>query len=105
MKFGVKLILYIIVIIACILSISRYCIIRQSFNYSLNKSIEESINRYIAQKYYLESNIIKNIEAGEKIAIALDEEGNVYNRRRLNNRSKITIFIYRGNNRKNNTIW
>lgn len=67
MKFGVKLILYIIVIIACILSISRYCIIRQSFNYSLNKSIEESINRYIAQKYYLESNIIKNIEAGEKI--------------------------------------
>jgi len=67
MKFGFKLMLYIIVIIACILSLSRYFIIRQSFNHTLNKSVDQNINQHLAQKYYLESNIIKRIENGDKI--------------------------------------
>ncbi|MCI8396499.1 MAG: HAMP domain-containing histidine kinase [Clostridia bacterium] len=67
MKFGLKLVLYIIVIITCILSFSRYFIIRQSFTNSMKKRVSQNENNHITQKYYLESNIIKNIQDGKEM--------------------------------------
>ncbi len=67
MKFSLKLVLCIIVIMACILSCSRFFIIRQSFRHSIEKSANQNSNQNIAQRYYIESNIVKNIQQGEEI--------------------------------------
>ncbi len=67
MKFSLKLVLSIIVIMACILSCSRFFIIRQSFRHSIEKSANQNSNQNIAQRYYIESNIVNNIQRGEEI--------------------------------------
>ena len=67
MKFSLKLVLSIIAIMACILSCSRFFIIRQSFRHSIEKSANQNSNQNIAQRYYLESNIVNNIQQGEEI--------------------------------------
>lgn len=67
MKFGTKLALYIIVIISVILSCSRYFIIRQNFKHSIENSAKQNTNQYVLEKYMIESNIVKNIQLGEKI--------------------------------------
>lgn len=67
MKITLKLVLSIIAIMACILSVSRYFIVRQSFEHSLEKSGAQNYKQHILQRYYIESNIISNIEIGEEI--------------------------------------
>ncbi len=68
MKFWIKLMLSIIVIISIILSISRYIIIRQNFTNSINSSVYQCINQNNMQRYYLEKNIIDNVKSGEEIS-------------------------------------
>lgn len=67
MKFSLKLVLSIIVIMTCILSCNRFFIIRQSFRHSIEKSANQNSNQNIAQRYYIESNIVNNIQQGEEI--------------------------------------
>ena len=67
MRFTLKLVLSIIAIMACILSFSRYFLIRQSFINSLEKSASQNVNQHILQKYYIESNVINSIEQGDEI--------------------------------------
>lgn len=63
MKFWKKLVLFIITIIAIILSCSRYYIIKNNFLKSIENSCKQNTNQHILEKYMLESNIIKNIQA------------------------------------------
>ena len=67
MKFSVKLILSTITIMSCVLSVSRFIIIRQSFNHSREEAARQNVNQHIAQKYYIESNIINSIKSGKEI--------------------------------------
>lgn len=67
MKFWLKLMLCIIVIISIILSFSRYIIVRQNFINSINSAAYQYMNQNIMQRYYLESNIINNVKNGEEI--------------------------------------
>ena len=74
MKFTLKLVLSIIAIMACILSLSRYFLVRQSFVHLIEKSASQNANQHILQRYYIESNIINNIEQGEEITSDKIEE-------------------------------
>lgn len=67
MKFWLKLMLCIIVIISIILSFSRYIIVRQNFINSINSVAYQYMNQNNMQRYYLESNIINNVKNGEEI--------------------------------------
>lgn len=71
MKFATKLVLYIIVAISVILSLSRYAIVRQNFMHSIESIAKQNMSKYTLERYMLESNIVKNIQLGEKIT---DEE-------------------------------
>lgn len=63
MKFWKKLVLFIITTIAIILSCSRYYIIKNNFFKSIENSSKQNTNQHILEKYMIESNIIKNIQA------------------------------------------
>lgn len=67
MKFATKLVLYVIVIIAIILSVSRYFVVMQNFMHSIDSTAKQNMSKYTLERYMLESNIIKNIQIGEKI--------------------------------------
>ena len=67
MKFATKLVLYIIVIISIVLSISRYFVIMQNFMNSIENTAKQNMSKYTLERYMLESNIIKSIQVGEKI--------------------------------------
>lgn len=67
MKFKTKLVIYIIVTIALILSCSRYFVVRQNFVHSIESNAKQNAAQYTLERYMLESNIIKNIQEGEHI--------------------------------------
>ncbi len=66
MKFWIKLILGIVIIISVILSFSRYITVRQNFINSLDKEIKQNANKHKLSRYYLDSNIIAKIQQGEE---------------------------------------
>lgn len=66
MKFWIKLMLGIVIIISIILSFSRYIIVRQNFIYSLENSVQQNANKHRLERYYLDSNIISKIQQGEE---------------------------------------
>ncbi|MCI8309493.1 MAG: hypothetical protein HFJ45_04740 [Clostridia bacterium] len=63
MKFWKKLVLVIITIISIILSFSRYYIVRNNFFNSIETTSKQNKNQHFLEKYMLESNIIKSIQA------------------------------------------
>lgn len=67
MKFWVKLDLSIILMIAVILSCSRFIVVRQNFKYSIETSVEQNTNQHRLERYLLESNMINNIQLGEEV--------------------------------------
>ena len=67
MKFWVKLDLSIILMIAVILSCSRFLVIRQNFKYSIESSVEQNTNQHRLERYSLESSMINNIQLGEEV--------------------------------------
>ncbi len=67
MRFWLKLNLSIVLMIALILSCSRWMIVRQNFRYAVENSIEQNTNQYRLEKYSLETNMINQIQIGEEI--------------------------------------
>ncbi len=67
MKFWTKLCLSTIIIISIILSFSRYFIVRQNFLSSIKNSSNQNANKHHLERYYLEENIISEIELGEEV--------------------------------------
>lgn len=67
MKFSTKLMLCIIVIIATILSCSRFVIIKQNFIHSIETISIKNMKQCLAERYYLESKIVNYIEIGEEV--------------------------------------
>lgn len=63
MKFWKKLVLFIITIIAIILSCSRYYIVRSNFLHSIEIASKQNTNQHVLEKYMLESKIVNNIQA------------------------------------------
>lgn len=61
MKFGKKLVLFTIAIIAVILSCSRYYIVRNNFLHSIENSSKQNTNQHILEKYMLENYIVQSI--------------------------------------------
>ena len=66
MKFWIKLMLGIIMIISIILSVSRYIIVRKNFVNSLENSIQQNSSKHKLERYYLDSNIVSKIQQGEE---------------------------------------
>ena len=66
MKFWIKLMLGIVIIISIILSFSRYITVRQNFVNSLEKEIKQNSNKHRLERYYLDSNIVSKIQQGEE---------------------------------------
>ncbi len=83
MKFWKKLVLFIITIIAIILSYSRYNIVKSNFLHSIENSSKQNSAQHILEKYMLESDIVKSIQARRKS-----------NRRKNNRAFKIIIYLY-----------
>lgn len=67
MKFWKKLVLFIITIIAIVLSCSRYYIVKSNFYHSIDDSRKQHSNQHILEKYMLESEIVKSIQRGEEV--------------------------------------
>lgn len=67
MKFWIKLILGIIVIISIVLSFSRYIVVRQSFIQSIEESANQNQKEHNLERYNLENSIISNLQMGEEI--------------------------------------
>lgn len=63
MKFWKKLVLFIITIISIILSCSRYYVVKNNFLHSIANSSKQNTNQHILEKYMLESDIVKKIQA------------------------------------------
>lgn len=66
MKFWIKLMLGIVIIISIILSFSRYITVRQNFINSLEKEVKQNSNKHRLERYYLDSNIVSKIQQGEE---------------------------------------
>ena len=62
MKFWIKLILGIIVIISIVLSFSRYIVVRQSFIQSIEESANQNQKEHNLERYNLENSIISNLQ-------------------------------------------
>lgn len=67
MKFWLKMVLSILVMIAVILSVSRWIVVRQNFRRSLEASVSQNYNQNRLEKYHLESSLIQEIQNGEEI--------------------------------------
>lgn len=63
MKFWKKLVLFIIATISIILSCSRYYIVKNNFLHSITNASKQNTNQHTLEKYMLESDIVKNIQA------------------------------------------
>ncbi len=74
MRFWKKLILFIITVIAIILACSRYYIVKNNFLHSIANKNKQSTKEQIIEKYILESNIVKSIQAGEEITEKIIEK-------------------------------
>ncbi len=68
MKFWIKLMLGIIIIISIILTLSRYIMVRQNFINSLENSVKQNITQHRLERYYLDSNIVSKIQQGEEFS-------------------------------------
>lgn len=66
MKFWIKLMLGIVIIISIILSFSRYITVRQNFINSLEKEVKQNSNKHRLERYYIDSNIVSKIQQGEE---------------------------------------
>ena len=62
MKFGKKLVIFIIAIISIILSCSRFYIVKNNFLNSIENNSKQNKNQHTLEKYMLESEIVKNIQ-------------------------------------------
>ena len=62
MKFGRKLVLFIIGVVSIILSCSRFYIVKNNFLTSIENSSKQNRNQHTLEKYMLESEIVKNIQ-------------------------------------------
>ncbi len=67
MKFGRKLILFMITSISIIQAFSRYYIVKSNFLYSIENIIKQNDSQYILERYMLESDIVKSIQLGDEI--------------------------------------
>lgn len=67
MKFWVKLNLCIVVMIAVVLSCSRFIMVRQNFRVSIENSVNQNMNQHRLERYSLESNMINQIQLGEEV--------------------------------------
>lgn len=67
MKFWLKMVLSIIVMISVILSVSRFIMVRQNFMRSIQTSANQNRNQNTLEKYHLESSMISDIQMGEEI--------------------------------------
>jgi len=63
MEFWKKLVLFVVTIISIILSCSRYYIVKNNFLHSLENSSMQNSNQHILEKYMLENEIVKTIQA------------------------------------------
>lgn len=63
MKFGRKLVLFVITIISIILACSRFYIVKNNFLNSIENSSRQNKNQHTLEKYMLESEIVKYIQA------------------------------------------
>ncbi len=67
MKIWKKFVLFTIVIISIVLSISRYYIVKNNFLHAIQNTSKQNINQHSLEKYMLESSIVKGIQDGEEI--------------------------------------
>ncbi len=67
MKFWKKLVLFIITVISIILSCSRYYVIKNNFQHSIENNSKQNTNQHILEKYMLESNIVNSIQDGKEV--------------------------------------
>lgn len=94
MKFWVKLMLGIVMIISIILSFSRYIVVRQNFENSLEKEIRQNASKHRLERYYLDSNIISKIEQGEEYTEANLHEYITSLKKYMNNNASESVEIY-----------
>ena len=62
MKFGVKIVISVIAIISIVFSIAGIVIIKSNFKHSFDKTINQSIDYHVLERYGIENNIATNIE-------------------------------------------
>ncbi len=67
MKFWLKMVLSILVMISVILSVSRLVMVRQNFKRSIETSANQNQNQNVLERYHLESSLIQEIQNGEEI--------------------------------------
>ena len=63
MKIWKKFVLFTIVTISIVLSCSRYYIVKNNFLHSIDNSSKQNSNQYFLEKYMLENEIVKNVQA------------------------------------------
>lgn len=68
MKFGVKIVISVIAIISIIFSIAGIVIIKSNFKHSFEKTINQSIDSHVLERYGIENNIATNIEKNGNIS-------------------------------------
>ena len=68
MKFGVKIVISVIVIISIIFSIAGIIIIKSNFEHSLEKIINQNIESHNLERYGIENNIDSNIDKNGNIS-------------------------------------
>lgn len=67
LKIWKKFVLFSMLIISIVLSLSRYYIVKNNFLKSIENTSKQNTNRHILEKYMLESDIVKSIQDGEEI--------------------------------------
>lgn len=88
MKFGVKIVISVIVIISIIFSIAGIIIIKSNFKHSLEKTINQNIDSHTLERYGIENNIDDNI----------DKQGNI-SREKLSSYA-VSFVSYLANDKK-----
>ena len=68
MKFGVKIVISVIAIISIVFSIAGIVIIKSNFKHSFDKTINQSIDSHVLERYGIENNIATNIEKDGNIS-------------------------------------
>lgn len=68
MKFTVKIIVSVTAIIAIIFSMAGIMLCHQNFTYALKKTINQSIDHHLLERYGIENNMINSIAEDEKMA-------------------------------------
>lgn len=93
MKFGIKIVISVIVIISIIFSIAGIIIIKSNFKHSLEKTINQNIDSHTLERYGIENNIDSNIDKNGKISKEKLSSYAISFVSYLANNKKISIYI------------